>query len=200
MEKDQKNDEMEMLNLMPESKVRFLKDMLEKEHRTDQDWDRISDVLFAYNLVSLAVPQKEGLIRSVYGVLCVSDELIAFTNMADFSYYYYALKKAAPYLEDIKLVCCSFQDLMDLSDDEEMLLLIDPKPAWEGQDEKIITYDPFEQRTNASLTRNTECFPGDKTSRADTMKTLLFLSTIKNGLEKLTGQGEKGGKAPKDQE
>ena len=140
------------INLIPEDKVSVIKIKLGKSHRTEADWTIIKEILNTYNLIVLSPVETDDKLETVENILTEENKLIAFTNI-DFCQQYIQHLNAShnKINRSLTLGAASFDSLIDLAEDREMDIIIDP-----ADDDKrlFMTYVHGEHRLMAVRNQN----------------------------------------------
>ena len=113
-------------NIIPEDKVSVIKIKLGKSHRTEADWTLIKGILNAYNLIICAPTEPDIRLETVENILAEENKLIAFTNIDFCQQYIQKLNESHNKNRIFALGAAPFDDLVDLAEDHEMDIIIDP--------------------------------------------------------------------------
>lgn len=115
------------LNLIPKEQVAQIKVLLMKEHRTEDDWIIIKDILQSHAVIVTEPVKPDRRIKVRDHILCDEGNLIVFTNGDDCQRFTreFILKKL-PASTIFQMGSMPFTMAVDLSEKHRMDLLIDP--------------------------------------------------------------------------
>ena len=115
------------VNILSERDLSVLDKMLEKPHRTDEDWEEIKDILLDADLFPLQPPKSKAnakRFRAVDGILCEDGVLRAFTTLEKCQAYMQKLsKKIRGRYYGINII--SFYTMMETAKREKTRIIID---------------------------------------------------------------------------
>ena len=117
-------------NLIPKDQVAQIKDLLKKEHRTEDDWTIIKDILQSHAVIVTEPVKPDRRIKVRNHILCEEGNLIVFTNGNDCQRYTKEfILKNLPASTLFQMGSMPFTMAVDIAEKHRMDLLIDPVSA-----------------------------------------------------------------------
>lgn len=114
-------------NLIPKDQVAQIKDLLQKEHRTEDDWTIIKDILQSHAVIVTEPVKPDRRIKVRNHILCEEGNLIVFTNGNDCQRYTKEfILKNLPTSTLFQMGSIPFTMAVDIAEKHRMDLLIDP--------------------------------------------------------------------------
>ena len=114
-------------NLIPKDQVAQIKDLLQKEHRTEDDWTIIKDILQSHAVIVTEPVKPDRRIKVRNHILCEEGNLIVFTNGNDCQRYTKEfILKNLPTSNLFQMGSIPFTMAVDIAEKHRMDLLIDP--------------------------------------------------------------------------
>ena len=112
-------------NLIPESDVKTIKNLLKKIRRTEDEWDVIKDILDSHSVIYITPIHSK--VKTCNRMLVDDGHLIAFTNFKDATAYCkdFVRRKIQEGVQ-VRMGSLPFDDATETADKEGMDLHIDP--------------------------------------------------------------------------
>ncbi len=136
--------------LIKDSELEEIKDLLGKDSRNPDDWNRISDILEARFLVTLDLEVKYKNITSIKQILCVSNRLFLFTTPEECYEYLQNLNRQGHPGGGFNLCTFNFFEVAMLADELGLTIEIDP-PYFKSGPHTFLEYDPETKRLYATI-------------------------------------------------
>ena len=114
-------------NLIPKEQVTKIKNLLKKEHRTEDDWTIIKDILQSHSVIVTEPVKPSSRIKVRDHILCDEGNLVVFTNGNDCQRYTKEfIHKILPSSTIFQMGSMPFTMAVEMAEKHRMDLLIDP--------------------------------------------------------------------------
>ena len=137
------------VHLIPPENLVTLDKLLRKLRRSQKDWDKIQDILFAGDVITAEPMFESEDVQGVEHILCDHDVLLVFTTAEKCQNYILRLNKGYESNRYFQIVTMPYETAVQIADDTRKKLFVDFHP--DRRFKRFLAYDSQTSRITANM-------------------------------------------------